>query len=219
MELKPATTFQASALLFDMDGTLVDSTAIVEKIWRRFALRYQLDAERILADSHGRRTEETVAMFAPAGCNIAQEAARITAEEIADTEGIVAIPGAADFLAAIPDNRWALVTSASRALASGRMRAAGLPLPDVMICAEDVSRGKPHPQGYLAAAKALKVSPGECIGFEDAEAGFRAVQAAGVRLLAMATTETDLHDLTWLRDFTRLSLTLRADNRLQLQCL
>jgi sugar-phosphatase len=218
VELKPGITLPATALLFDMDGTLVDSTAIVEKIWRRFAQRHQLDAAYLLANSHGCRTEETVARFAPAGVQVAAEAARITAEEIADTDGVIEIPGAARLLAALAPQRWAVVTSASRALAITRLTAAGLPIPAVLISAEDVARGKPHPEGFLAAAKALGVDPADCIAFEDAPAGMAAVHAAGIRLLALATTLTpeQLPNEMWIRDFTQLAVEQCGDQSMRI---
>jgi len=178
-----------TGLLFDMDGTLVDSTAVVERTWRSFAARHGIAAEQILAVSHGRRTEETVAAFAPQGVDIAAEARRVIAEEVDDTEGIVAIPGAARLLAGLSGDSWALVTSAGRRLAEARMRAAGLPLPAVVISADDVTVGKPSPEGYLAAAKRLGVPPESTIVFEDAEAGVRAALAAGAATVVVGTAD------------------------------
>ncbi len=172
------TTLAPEALLFDMDGTLVDSTVVVERTWRRFARRHGLDAERILATAHGRRTGETVAGYAPAGVDAAAETARLVAEEVEDVDGIVAVPGAPELLAALPRGRWAVVTSAGRELTHRRMTAAGLPLPPLLISADDVTEGKPSPEGYLAAAAALDVLPAAAIVFEDAEAGLRAAAAA-----------------------------------------
>lgn len=169
----------AQALLFDMDGTLVDSTVVVERTWNTFAERHGLDPQRILATSHGRRTEETVARFAPAGIDVEEETKRIVAAEVSDVDGVVATPGASALLAAIPARRWALVTSASRELAERRMGAAGLPLPDVMITADDVVHGKPAPEGYLAAAAALGTAAADTVAFEDAEAGLLAARASG----------------------------------------
>ncbi|RLV10063.1 hypothetical protein CTZ27_02125 [Streptomyces griseocarneus] len=169
----------AETLLFDMDGTLVDSTPVVERTWRRFARRLGLDAEEILATAHGRRTGETVARFVPEGMDAEAETARLVAEEIADTEGIVAVPGALELLASLPKDRWAVVTSASRELAVRRMRAAGLPLPRLLVSADDVTRGKPDPEGYLTAARRMRVRPGATIVFEDAEAGLLAAAASG----------------------------------------
>jgi HAD superfamily hydrolase (TIGR01509 family) len=179
------TTVAAAALLFDMDGTLVDSTAVVERTWRSFASRHRLDAERILAVSHGRCTEETVAEFAPVGVDIDAEAQRLIAQEVADTEGIVAVPGATELLASLPERSWALVTSAGRELAKARMGAAGLPVPSVVISADEVTTGKPSPEGYRAAADRLGVVPEQTIVFEDAEAGVLAARTSGARTVVV----------------------------------
>jgi sugar-phosphatase len=174
-----STTLNPLALLFDMDGTLVDSTVVVERTWRRFARRHGLDAEEILATAHGRRTGETVARYAPPGTDAEAETARLVAEEVADVDGIVPVPGAADLLAALPPGTWAVVTSAGRELTHRRMAAAGLPVPEVLVSADDVTAGKPSPEGYLAAAAALGVDPARTAVFEDAEAGLRAARASG----------------------------------------
>ncbi|MFF7451104.1 MULTISPECIES: HAD-IA family hydrolase [unclassified Streptomyces] len=169
----------AQALLFDMDGTLIDSTAAVERTWHRFAERHGLDPAVILAGAHGQRTAETVAEHAPPGTDVAAETAWLVAQDIADTRGTVALPGAAELLAELPPERWALVTSAGRELALRRMAAAGLPLPRVLVSADDVARGKPDPEGYLLAAARLGVDPRAAIVFEDAELGLLAGRAAG----------------------------------------
>ncbi|WP_263164490.1 HAD family hydrolase [Streptomyces sp. SCSIO ZS0520] len=212
-----------SALLFDMDGTLVDSTAVVERTWRRFARRHGVRAEEILAVSHGRRTEETVARFAPADVDAAAEARRVIAEEVEDTRGITAIPGAAELLASLPESGWALVTSAGRRLAEARMRAAGLPLPPVLVSADDVAQGKPNPEGYLQAARRLGRSPESLVVFEDAEAGILAARASGARTVVVGPSRCEaaegLDHVTDLRDVRvdidtstgRLRVSLRAD--------
>lgn len=178
-------TVAARALLLDMDGTLVDSTAVVERTWRRFAARHGLDPAAILAGSHGRRTGETVALHAPPGVDVAAETTRLEAEEVADVEGVVAVPGAAELLAGLPPDRWAVVTSAGRELTARRMAAAGLDLPPAVVTADDVTHGKPSPEGYIAAAGRLGARPGEALVFEDAEAGMRAAEAAGARWVAV----------------------------------
>ncbi|TDR80215.1 HAD family hydrolase [Paludibacterium purpuratum] len=201
-------SLNARALLFDMDGTLVDSTAVVEKIWRRFAQRHGIDVDQLLANIHGRKTEDSVAAFAPPGLDVAAEAARLTAEEVADTEGVVEIAGASALLSSLPPERWALVTSAPRALAEARLAAAGLPLPAVLISGEDVTRGKPDPQGYLAAARRLGVDPADCVVFEDAPVGLQAGHAAGMQVVALATTlpTEALGQEYWLYDYRSLRI-------------
>ncbi|MFD6950857.1 MULTISPECIES: HAD-IA family hydrolase [unclassified Nocardiopsis] len=179
------TILRAQALLFDMDGTLVDSTAAVRRTWWRFASRHGLDGDEILAAAQGRRTIETVAMFAPSGTDVDAETAWLVSQDETDTDGVTAVPGARELLAALPSHRWALVTSAGRALAAGRMAAAGLPLPPVVVSADDVEHGKPHPEGYRAAAHALAVSTRSSVVFEDTEAGLRAAHAAGALPVAV----------------------------------
>ncbi|AKE59437.1 HAD-IA family hydrolase [Citrobacter farmeri] len=175
----------AEAFLFDMDGTLVDSTEVVENEWRRFSARFDLDAEEVIAFAHGRQTLDTVIHFLGAGEEAVTAADELDARELMILDGIVAIAGAADLLQRLPQDRWALVTSASRELAINRMHAAGLPLPAVMVCAEDVAEGKPSPEGYLKAASILGYRAQDCIVFEDAAAGIRAGNASGARVIAV----------------------------------
>lgn len=181
---------RARAALFDMDGTLVDSTAVVETIWRSFADRFGLDRAMILASVHGVRAEDSVRRFAPPGSDVAGIVAELNAYELEHTEGTVEIPGAVAFLAALPRARVALVTSASPALAAGRLAAAGVPAPDVVVTADDVLHGKPAPDGYLAAAERLGVAAADAVVFEDAEAGVRAGLAAGMRVVVVGGHES-----------------------------
>ncbi|MDQ0924919.1 sugar-phosphatase [Pseudarthrobacter sp. W1I19] len=173
------------AVLFDMDGTLVDSTAVVEQVWGEFAARYGLDLEEILRTSHGVQARDTVTRFAPAGADVPALTAELGAMERVRTDGIVALPGAARLLAALPADAVALVTSADLVLADIRMEAAGLPMPAVAVTAELVTRGKPDPEGYLKAAANLGVDPAEAVVFEDAPAGIAAGVAAGIRTVAV----------------------------------
>lgn len=202
MRLATGTRIEVEAVLFDMDGTLVDSTSVVERIWRCWAARHGLDPDAILAVSHGRRGEETIAEFAPVGTDLARETEWMQEAELAERKGIVPVWGAAALLAALPPERTAVVTSASRELALVRLSLAGLPAPDVMITAEDVVRGKPDPEGYERAARRLGVAPGRCLVVEDAPAGLRAGQAAGARVLAVATTLQlpELDEWDWMPD-------------------
>jgi len=168
-----------AVLLFDMDGTLVDSTASVERAWGRFAERHGLDAAAILAVAHGRPTIEVVADFAPRGVDVVAETDRIEAEEIDRTDGISEIPGSAALLGSLDPSRWAVVTSATRALTTKRLAAVGIPLPKLLVAADDVTKGKPHPQPYMKAARALGYDASEAVVFEDAPAGLTSAKAAG----------------------------------------
>jgi mannitol-1-/sugar-/sorbitol-6-phosphatase len=177
----------ADAVLFDIDGTLVDSTGAVERTWRTWAGRYGLDAEEILRVCHGRRTEDTVAAFLPSPARAAA-VAELTALELADLDDVLALPGTRELLAGLPADRWAAVTSGPRPLMEARLAAAGLPRPGVLISAEAVAVGKPDPEGYLAAAAALGRDVRKCVVVEDAPAGIRAGRAAGAYVLAVATS-------------------------------
>lgn len=174
-----------AAVLFDMDGTLVDSRLVVERVWCDWAAAHGRDFRPILAASHGRRTIDTVREFAIPGIDIEAEAIKLEGQEVADVGGIIAIPGAAELLARLPAGRWAVVTSASRALATRRLTAAGLPIPAVMVTAEQVTQGKPHPEGYQTAAQLLGARAEECLVFEDAPAGIEAGLRAGSHVVAI----------------------------------
>jgi mannitol-1-/sugar-/sorbitol-6-phosphatase len=175
-------------LLSDLDGVLVDSAAAVERAWTAWALRRGLDVDDVLALAHGRPTVEVVAAAAP-HLDTSVEAAEVEGEEVADTEGLTALPGAADLLGAVP--RVALVTSGTRALASSRLAATGLSAPDVLVTADQIDRGKPHPEPYLTAAERLGASPAECLVVEDAPAGVAAGLAAGMTVVALRTTHDE----------------------------
>jgi mannitol-1-/sugar-/sorbitol-6-phosphatase len=179
----------ARAILFDIDGTLVDSTPVVERSWRTWAQEYGVDADEVLRVCHGRRTEDTVADFVtPRQLEVA--VARLQALELADLDGVTALPGAQQILEILPSRRWAAVTSGERDLMTRRLSAAQLPIPETMICAEDVAVGKPSPEGYLLAAAALGVDAQHCVVVEDAPAGIAAGLTAGARVVAVATTHT-----------------------------
>lgn len=177
----------AAAILFDIDGTLVDSTPVVERSWRTWATEYDVDADDVLRACHGRRTEDTVADFIGPQQRSAA-VARLQALELADLVGVTALPGAEHLLDGLPRDRWAAVTSGERALMSARLTAAHLPIPGTMVCAEDVAVGKPSPEGYLKAAAALGFDATRCVVIEDAPAGIAAGLAAGAQVLAVTTT-------------------------------
>jgi len=179
------------AFLFDMDGTVLNSIAAAERIWTMWALRHGLDVASFLPTIHGVRAIDTVNRQGLPGVDAEAEAAWITQAEIDDVEGVVEIRGAAAFLQSLPASQWAIVTSAPRALALRRMTAAGIPEPEVMVTAEDVSAGKPDPAGYRLAANRLGVEVTKCLIFEDAAAGIKAAEAAGADLVII--TETHEH--------------------------
>lgn len=180
-------TLHCNAILFDLDGVLADSTANVERHWREWAARHGLDPEVVMRSVHGRRAVDSIAVLAP-HLDAAQELAALVAAETDDTEGVLEVAGAAALLAALPAGAWTIVTSGTRSVAESRLRRVGLPIPPVMVTAEDVSHGKPHPEGYLAGAAALGVPPGQCVVVEDTPPGIEAAHAAGMRAVGVATT-------------------------------
>ncbi|MFJ7627101.1 HAD-IA family hydrolase [Streptomyces sp. NPDC097595] len=203
----PATALTARALLLDMDGTLVNSDAVVERCWRRWALRNGLDPEEALKVVHGRQGYATMAVLLPERPmeqNYADNKVML-AEETADTDGVVPIGGAPAFMDAIAALPHALVTSADLALATARMGAAGLRMPDLRVTAESVGASKPDPEGFLKGAAALGFAPEDCVVFEDSEAGIAAGRAAGMRVVGVGpragahTPDAHVADLTQLR--------------------
>ncbi|MBQ0998408.1 HAD family hydrolase [Streptomyces sp. RK62] len=177
----------ARALLLDMDGTLVNSDAVVERIWRRWADRHGLDGDEVMKVVHGRQGHASMALLLPnrpVEQNHADNA-RMLAEETADMDGVVPVPGAPEFLASLRGLPHALVTSADVALSTARMAAAGLPLPDVRVTAESVGASKPDPEGFLKGAAELGVDPADCVVFEDSGAGIQAGRAAGMRVVGI----------------------------------
>ena len=197
MSVRGTTQLDADALLFDLDGVLVDSTANVERHWHDWATSNGLDAERILSVVHGRRAIDSIREQAP-HLDAERELATLVEAEMRDTSGILAFDGAAELLSTIPRGHWAIVTSGTHGVASARLRTAGLPIPDVLITADRVARGKPDPEGYLAGAEALGFTAGTCIVIEDAPAGVEAARRAGMRCIAVTTThrETELAEAT-----------------------
>jgi len=181
--------FRCSAFLFDLDGVLVDSHAVVERASRSWALRHQLDPDMVLRVAHGRRSSDTVRAVAP-HLDAAREAAWIDAAELGDVEGLKPVPGAGELLATLPPGRWTVVTSCGRALAARRLTAVGLPVPKLIVTSEDVSKGKPAPDGYRLGAERLGYAAAACMAFEDAPAGIAAAKGAGARVIGLATMLT-----------------------------
>ncbi|HLI58913.1 MAG TPA: HAD-IA family hydrolase [Solirubrobacteraceae bacterium] len=174
------------AVLTDLDGTLVDSDPPMRRAWTAFADRQGLDPERVIAIARGRPSRETAAELAP---DALDEPARLERAETSDTEGVTAIAGAPELLAA--PLTLAIVTSCSRALAAARLAAAGLPLPRTLVCTDEIARGKPDPEPYLLGAERLGVAPADCVVLEDAPAGIASGKAAGMTVIALRTTHAD----------------------------
>ncbi|MCD9872668.1 HAD family hydrolase [Streptomyces guryensis] len=212
------TVLTARALLLDMDGTLVNSDAVVERIWRRWSERHGLDADEVMKVVHGRQGHASMALLLPdrpVEQNLADNA-RMLAEETADVDGVVAIPGAPEFLASLRGLPHALVTSADLALATARMGAAGLALPEVRVTAECVGASKPDPEGFLKGAAELGVEPAECVVFEDSAAGIEAGRAAGMRVVGIGA-RADLYEPdVVVRDLTRVRVEGVADGGIRL---
>lgn len=179
--------FSCQAVLSDLDGVLVDSTPAVARVWSAWALQHGIDPKVAIATAHGRRSIETIGKLAPQ-LDAARENAKVEALEIAEKQGVVALPGAAELLRALPPERFAIVTSATRALALARLAYAGLPAPAHLVSADDVSLGKPSPQPYLKGAKLLGCAPLDCVVLEDAPNGIASARAAGMRVIALTTT-------------------------------
>jgi sugar-phosphatase len=181
------TQIHCAALLFDMDGVLIDSTPAVARVWSRWAVEHGFEPEEVVARAHGRPSLTTVREYLP-NADHAAENREIERREIEDLAGVVPLPGALALLASLPADRWTIVTSCTRNLAEVRIRAAGLPLPKTMITSNDIKHGKPHPEPYLKGAAQLGFLPEECIVVEDAPAGVLAGKAAGARVIAFRTT-------------------------------
>jgi sugar-phosphatase len=181
------TQVQCAALLFDMDGVLINSTPAVTRVWRRWAIEHGFNPEEVVAAAHGRPSLATVRDYLPNADHEAENR-EVERREIADLQGVIPLPGALDLLASLPSDRWTIVTSCTRPLAEVRLRAAGLPVPSKLITSNDITNGKPHPEPYLKGAATLGFSPNDCIVLEDVPAGIRAGKAAGARVIALKTT-------------------------------
>ena len=192
------------AVLFDMDGTLVDSTQVVERAWGSWAARHNIPLQDVLSFSHGRPTISTLEHFLP-GRNHAVELKELAHFEETQTEGILAVAGAAHVLHALQSQNhpWAVVTSAWRRLAEIRIKAAGLTLPTVIVPIDEIRNGKPDPEGFLQAAAHLGIAPEDCIVFEDTRPGIQAGLNGGMQVIGLLTTcsSKQLRHRPLIRDF------------------
>jgi len=176
-----------SALLFDLDGVLIDSTPAVIRVWTHWAIAHGFDPDEVVRRAHGRPSIATIREYLPQA-DYEAENRKVERGEIADLNGVVPLPGARELLDNIPSNRWTIVTSCTRPLAEVRLRAAGLPLPERLVTCDDVKNGKPDPEPYLKGATLLGVPAPDCVVVEDAPAGIRAGKAAGARVIGCRTT-------------------------------
>jgi sugar-phosphatase len=176
-----------SALLFDMDGVLVDSTPAVARVWRRFALEHGLDPTEVVRRAHGRPSIVTVRDYFP-NANHEEMNRELERQEMEDLDGVVPLPGSLELLNSLPAERWTIVTSATRPLAEVRLRTAGLPIPERIVTANNIENAKPHPEPYLKAAAFLGFPASECIVVEDVPAGIQSGKAAGARVIAFPST-------------------------------
>ncbi|MFE0737912.1 HAD-IA family hydrolase [Streptomyces sp. NPDC058855] len=211
----------ARALLLDMDGTLVNSDAVVERCWRRWADRQGLDGDEVLKVVHGRQGYATMAVLLPDRPMEQNHADNrvMLAEETADLDGVVPVAGARAFMDAIAGLPHALVTSADATLAAARMGAAGLRMPETRITAECVGASKPDPEGFLKGAAELGFTPAECVVFEDSEAGIQAGRAAGMRIVGVGPRAAAFAPDLYVPDLTRLRVEAGADGTITLTAL
>ncbi|WP_210203383.1 HAD-IA family hydrolase [Breoghania corrubedonensis] len=184
----PSHTRAIDAVLLDMDGTILNSIKAAERVWRTWAERRGIDVDAFLPTIHGVQAVETIRRLGLAGIDPQNEAAEITKAEIEDVDGIEPIAGAAAFLAMLPHDKWGIVTSAPRVLALRRIKAAGLPLPPLLISAEDVKRSKPAPDGFMHAAERLGTLAHRCLVIEDSPAGIAAAASSGAQVLVVTAT-------------------------------
>jgi mannitol-1-/sugar-/sorbitol-6-phosphatase len=184
------TQISCSALLFDLDGVLVDSTPAVVRVWSRWAMAHGFDPDDVVLKAHGRPSISTIRDLLP-NCDYEAENRIVEGGEIEDLDGVVFLPGARELLTALPADRWAIVTSCTRDLAAARLRAAGLPSPERIVTCDDIKHGKPNPEPYLKGASLLGFPAKDCVVVEDAPAGIRAGKAAGSRVIACRTTSPE----------------------------
>jgi len=179
--------FSCSAILFDLDGVLVDSTRAVDREWRSWALRKGVNGDAVMAIAHGVRTIEVIRRVAP-HLDADAEAWEIENEEAGDQQGVCVMPGAVAVVRSIPEGGWGVVTSGTRLLASARLQFCGLPVPKVLVTADDVAHGKPHPEPYLKGAERLGFKPEDCLVIEDAPAGIESARAGGMKVVGITST-------------------------------
>lgn len=180
-------TLNCQAILFDLDGTLIDSAIRIQRLWQDWGKRHGISPQFLMEVMHGRRAGETISIVAP-HLSLQDEVEALEIIETSDMDGVRPYASAGDLLDKLSAKQWAIVTSGTLRVASARMKHVGLPMPDIFITGDDVKEGKPAPDGYLLAAERLNVKPADCVVVEDAPAGIRAGKAAGMKVIAVAST-------------------------------
>jgi mannitol-1-/sugar-/sorbitol-6-phosphatase len=207
------TEIKCGALLFDLDGVLIDSTPAVIRVWTQWAIAHGFDPDEVVRRAHGRPSISTIREYFPHGDHEAENHV-VESGEIADLNGVVPLPGARELLEVLPPDRWTIVTSCTRPLGTTRLRAAGLPIPTHLVTCDDIKNGKPDPEPYLKGASLLGAAAKDCVVVEDAPAGIRAGKAAGARVIACRTTspEQELRDAgsDWIVDNCKSISVLRS---------
>jgi mannitol-1-/sugar-/sorbitol-6-phosphatase len=215
----PSLTITVRGILFDMDGVLISSTGADERCWLQWAKHHHMEGAFSLQSTHGRRGIDTLRALRP-DLDTAVEIRRLEDYDAEDHSGLIILPGVEKLLASLPADRWTIVTSATTRLLEGRLSYAGLPIPVVLVPAEKVANGKPHPEPYLTGAKLLGFAPAECLVIEDSPAGVASGKAAGCWVLAVLSshTQAELTGADWfVASLEQVTATPQSDETLSIR--
>ncbi|KAJ2891188.1 hypothetical protein IWW38_003730, partial [Coemansia aciculifera] len=185
------TSITADGLIFDLDGTLINSLESAERVYAQYCHRFGIDPAPVLAGCHGLPTLQVLQKFYPPSTHTPEFASQMELESLADFHLLKVIPGADTLTRSLPPQRWSIFTSGIPPLALPKMRHLKLPVPGVFVTFEDITKGKPHPEGYLLAARLMGLDAARCVVFEDAEAGVVAGRDSGAVVVGIRTLLTD----------------------------